>query len=380
MSKPNIEFQYPDPPSIVMVIGSLQGGGSERVMSDMANYWSNKRWKVTLVTWTGSEVTDFYKLDSDVDRVWLDDHAPNNSILDKLRLNILRIFKLRRLFIELKPNVVLSFIHISNVITILSGIGLKVRIVVSERMQPAVDPTIPKFWKVLRRILYSFSDEVVVQTKYADQWIRRYCHKKAIVIPNALRPLPKIMSERKKIIVAIGRLSHQKGFDLLLKAFTLIADDFEDWNVVIIGDGVERENLLRLRYDLVLTKRVELISQVQNIESWMARAGLVVQPSRYEGFPNVLLESMGMGAAVISADCPSGPSDLIKNGMNGRLVPVENRDVLAQVMAELMSQPETRIRLGREALKVGHHYRQDLIMLQWESCLLPGFNNILINN
>jgi len=149
--------------------------------------------------------------------------------------------------------------------------------------------------------------------------------------------------------------------------------------VAIIGDGAERVNLLRLRDELMLTERVEFVGQIQDVEFWMVRAGLIVQPSRYEGFPNVVLESMGMGAAVISADCTSGPSDLIKDGINGRLVPVEDIDALSQVMAELMSQPEVRNSLGNEALKVRCRYRQDLIMTQWESCLLPKFNYIWTN-
>ena len=101
----------------------------------------------------------------------------------------------------------------------------------------------------------------------------------------------------------------------------------------------------------------------------MARAGLVVQPSRFEGFPNVLLESMGVGAPVISADCPSGPADLIQDGVNGRLVPVEDVTSLARVMAELMADPKAREILGNEATKVRQLFRQDLIMDRWEECV-----------
>ena len=108
----------------------------------------------------------------------------------------------------------------------------------------------------------------------------------------------------------------------------------------------------------------------RDVEAWMRRAGLVVQPSRFEGFPNVVLEAMGSGAAVISADCPAGPAELIENAHNGCLVPVDDYLELANTMADLMSQPEKRARLGREALRVQERFGQARVMALWESALL----------
>ncbi len=174
---------------------------------------------------------------------------------------------------------------------------------------------------------------------------------------------------KQPLIVAVGRLVRQKGFDLLLKAFANIRGRFPSWRVAIIGEGSERANLLRLCESLELNGHVEFVGKTRDVEGWLAQAGLVVQPSRFEGFPNAVLEAMGVGAAVISADCPAGPADLIEDGVNGRLVPVEDIDALSEAMAQLMSQPELRERLGREASKVRERFRQDLIMDQWERSL-----------
>jgi glycosyltransferase involved in cell wall biosynthesis len=95
----------------------------------------------------------------------------------------------------------------------------------------------------------------------------------------------------------------------------------------------------------------------------------VVQPSRFEGFPNAILESMGMGAAVIATDCPSGPADMIDHNVNGVLVPVDDVAALEGAMAELVSRPERRAALGKQALKVRERYAQDRIMSQWDACL-----------
>lgn len=356
--------------SLVLVTGSLEGGGAERVLSDMANYWTRKGLNVTYATWAGPEVVDFFPLDAGVRRVWLDVPLRGLACFRQLRANLRRVRKLRDLLKVTKPVAVLSFIHTSNVLSILAAWGLTTRVVVSERMQPDVDPSVSGVWKLLRRIVYRWSDFVVVQSRDAARWVERNCSGQAVVIPNPLRSLPTITNQRLPLVIAVGRLSHQKGFDLLLRAFAGVANEFPEWNLAIIGHGAEHENLARLCAELDLAGRVEFAGQVREVESWMSRAGLVVQPSRFEGFPNAVLEAMGMGAPVISANCPSGPADMIDDGINGRLVPVDDVATLTQVMAELMSQPAIRESLGREARKVRQKYGQEAIMAKWETCLM----------
>jgi glycosyltransferase involved in cell wall biosynthesis len=304
--------------------------------------------------------------------MWLDVDTPNASSLAKFVAYIRRIRKLRAILIKARPDAVLSFIDISNVMTLLACVGLGLRVIVSERVNAAGNECIPWAWRVLRIATYRRADAVVAQTPDAARWIARLCGVKAIAIPNPLRALPDTAGPRESMILAVGRLTHQKGFDLLVRAFSAIEREFAEWRLVIIGAGPDRCALLRLSEQLKLGDRVEFRPPVKDIDSWMARAGLVVQPSRFEGFPNVILEAMGMGAAVISADCRSGPAQIIKDGVNGRLVPVDDVAVLARVMAELLCRPEERARLGSEARKVRQAFGQDLVMKQWESCVMPA--------
>ena len=360
-------------PKLVLVIGSLEGGGAERQMSNIANYWAKRDFSVTLATWTGPEIGDFYRLDVRVRRVHLDVPRRDGEFLSASRASVRRVFRLRRLLLSSQPDAVLSFVTESNVLTILARVGLRARLVVSERVHPELHSTLPWKWKVLRRAIYEWSDDVVAQTQAAAGWIGQNCRKKALVIPNGLRPLPHLSIERQPLILAVGRLTSQKGFDLLLRAFAPVASDFRDWTVMIVGEGRERPRLVNLCGELGLAERVTFAGQLQDIETWMACAGIVVQPSRFEGFPNVVLESMAMGAAVISSDCASGPADLIEDGVNGRLVPVGDVASLSQAMAELMSQPALRKQLGQEALRVRQRFHQNLVMPQWEACLLKEY-------
>ena len=352
----------------------MQGGGAERVLSDMANYWARRNWRITLATWSGPETEDFYAIDPAVRRVWLDVRSADISILKKIRSNLMLVRNLRRLIRDVNPDAVLSFIDRSNVQTIVATIGLDVRVVISERVNPEHNPTLSWPWRALRRLLYAQAQIVVAQTEDVAAWLDEKCKANTITIPNPLREMPMLSTKREPLILAVGRLNHQKGIDLLLRAFAEIHERFDQWRVMIVGAGPEKCTLTDLRNELALSAKVHFVDPDKNIELLMSRAGLVVQPSRFEGFPNVILEAMGMGAAVVSTDCPSGPSEIIQDGFNGRLVPVDDVDALVKVMIELMSDPDTRRRIGENAKLVRRRYRQESIMEIWESCLVPQCN------
>jgi GalNAc-alpha-(1->4)-GalNAc-alpha-(1->3)-diNAcBac-PP-undecaprenol alpha-1,4-N-acetyl-D-galactosaminyltransferase len=357
-------------PRLMLVIASLQGGGAERQLSEMANYWVGRGADVTLATWSGPDSKDFYPLVPGVSRLWLEVRLPRHMPFATLIASACRVYKLRGVFRALRPDVAVSFIDISNVYTILASRGLGLRVVVAERTHPAINRTVSRPWRLLRRVCYSSAYAVVAQTQDAGRWLRRNCHAHVRVIPNSLRDLALIDCDREPLIIAVGRLSVEKGLDILLRAFASLSPNFPSWRVCIIGDGTERQALTRLRDELQLAARVEFVGEVRNVELWMARAGLLVHPSRREGFPNAVLEAMGMGLPVVCADCRAGPSDLIEDGINGRLVPVDDVDALARAMSELMTAPQLRERIGCEARKVRKQYAQDVVMEKWEA-LLP---------
>lgn len=354
----------------MLVTGSLLGGGAERQLSEMANHWSEQGALVTLATWSGPATGDFYPLDARIERRWLDVSAARRGPLAALAASRRRIRRLRSLLEESAPDAVLSFIDVSNIHTVLAARGLAVRVVIAERTHPAVNRTVSRPWRALRRILYRRANVVVAQTRDAAEWLERACGTPVQVIPNFLRDLPPAQGPREPLILAVGRLSAEKGFDLLLKGFAALAARFPGWRVCIIGEGVERGALHRLARALGIEERVEFTGEVRGTENWMARASLLVHPSRREGFPNVVLEAMGMGLPVLCTNCRAGPSDLIQDGINGRLVPVDDLDALTRAMRELMEHPELREQLGLAATSVRGTYGRERIMRRWEGCLL----------
>ncbi len=338
-------------------------------MSGMANHWASKGWEVSLLTFSSSEVSDFYPLDCRVQRIHLNLRKPTVRLSDKLVLNFKRAKILRNALRAAAPDAVISFMDSTNVLTILASVGMPHRVIVSERVDPVANSNITGFWRIARRLCYRFSDHVVAQTSGVGAWLAEKCGARIAVIPNPLRELHLTDKPREPMLLAVGRLDPQKGFDLLLQAFARVTAQFPEWRLVILGEGAERTMLEALRASLGLEAVVDLPGRVQDVESWMARASLMVQPSRFEGFPNVVLEGMGMGLPVISADCRSGPSDIINDGENGILVPVEKVLPLAKAMANLMDDPKARLDLGQAALAVREVYSEQRIMVLWEALL-----------
>jgi GalNAc-alpha-(1->4)-GalNAc-alpha-(1->3)-diNAcBac-PP-undecaprenol alpha-1,4-N-acetyl-D-galactosaminyltransferase len=152
---------------------------------------------------------------------------------------------------------------------------------------------------------------------------------------------------------------------LLIAAFANVAPAFPDWRLVIAGDGVERPALEALVADLGLSDRVSLPGVV-DATAHLADADLFVLSSRYEGFPNVLMEAMAAGLPVIAFDCQSGPSEVIRDGVDGLLVPPGDATALAVRMGQLMDDPDTRQRLGAAAPDVVHRFGIERVMGMWE--------------
>jgi len=359
--------------SVLLVSGTLAVGGAERVISEMANYWAARGWSTTLATLTSPQVPDFYRVAPTVERCWLDDGAARKSRWALAGAMLRRTRALRRLILERRPDAVLSFIDVPNIVTIVSGLGLDCRIVVSERGTLGGNRSLSMYelglhWRVLRWALYRRAAAVTALNEQTAAWLARHCGVSVEVVPPALRPLPTVKAAREPLILGVGRYHRVKGFDLLIRAFARVSREFPGWRLVLLGEGPEGECLEALAAELGIADRIELRAPAGQIEEWLARAGIVVQPSRSEAFGNALLEAMAMAAPVVSTAC-AGPASLIRDGANGRIVPVEDIGALAAALRELLADPALRDRFGGAASQVREAYRQDRVMARWESIL-----------
>ena len=189
-------------------------------------------------------------------------------------------------------------------------------------------------------------------------------------IPNTARELhggPSPLTS--PVVLGVGRLTRQKGFDRLIRAFAVVAREHPDWHLRICGSGPRLEALQRLIARRRLGRRVTLAGPVPSIEQEMANASLLVLSSRFEGFPLVVLEAMSMGLPVVSFDCPTGPREIVEHGRNGLLVPDGDVNALARAIDELIRDEEQRRRLGAAALATAAEYRPAAIGGRWDALL-----------
>lgn len=356
----------------------MHGGGAERVAALLCNHWAAKSHAVMLMPTFSGRGKCLYALDERVRLDYLADRvgSRSRSPLNKLR----RMIALRRAIRTFSPDVILSFLPHVNVAAIIAARGLGVPVVVSERIYPPAMP-LGSGLEMLRRLTYPQATAVVVQTERARHWLAECCPRATgWTIPNpVVYPLPEgepkvapnsvVVTER-RLVLGAGRLDEQKGFEQLLAAFGEVAHRFPDWDLVILGEGPQRDRLEAQRMALELSGRVHLPGRIGNLGQWYARADLFVMSSRFEGFPNTLVEAMAQGLPAVSFDCETGPADIIRDDVDGYLVPTtEGTGGLARAMEVLMADDDRRRCMGKAAVAVRERFSPKRVMAAWDEVL-----------
>ena len=362
----------PTSPKITILLSGLGPGGTERVVSILSNEWVKLGYQVTVLCFEGSEVSPYYSLDLRVKLRRLGPPPRQLGRLVSLYSVILRVIALRRVLGKASPDVIISFLTRNNVLALLSTVGMKIPVVISERNNPKLQH-LGIVWRVLRNLTFRRAFGLVTMTQGAMNYFPASMRGKRWVIPN-----PVIVSYDRekqrhsakpniKTLTAVGRLVKQKGFDLLIAAFAAVAISIPTWQLVIWGEGPERHALEKLVKDLAMEERILLPGVSKYPGGWINGSDAFVLSSRFEGWGNALLEAMASGLPVVSFDCEWGPAEMIADGVNGILVAREDVRGLSLAIATLMNDEELRRKLGAAAALSARKYSHDKILLQWNA-------------
>jgi GalNAc-alpha-(1->4)-GalNAc-alpha-(1->3)-diNAcBac-PP-undecaprenol alpha-1,4-N-acetyl-D-galactosaminyltransferase len=241
--------------------------------------------------------------------------------------------------------------------------------IITNRMGPNL--FLGNFIETMNKIFYRFADELIVQTERAkDILSKKYKVKKITVIPNPVESTTFDRAIKKKQIISVGRLSSEKGHQVLLKAFAHLQD--KEWTLHLVGDGKERESLEILSKELQIDDRVVFHGKMHSFVNLLLESQIFVLPSFYEGFPNALLEAMSVGLCCVASDCISGPSDIIANGSNGLLFEPGNDIQLAELLNELIADKHLINKLSNEAMLSLDRFEKEAIFNQFEKSLFQN--------
>ncbi len=333
-----------------------------------------KRHEVTVVTLFGVGA-DRFKLPDGVERVALNIAADSRSFIHALWNNLHRLAALRKAINATRPDIVISHMSQTNVLTKLALANTGYPVVMVEHSDPAINAR-RRIWELMRRAVYPRAAALVSVSRGIDDYFRWLPESKKTVIPNPLATSAPDVSEgkdsphldsNKKWIAAIGRLIHVKGFDRLLVAFGKLAHKHPNWQLVIIGEGELRSDLQQLIERLGLKEKVTLAGFVNNPVDVLRNSEFFVLSSRTEGFPYALLEAMSCGLPAIAMECTSGPREIIRGDIDGILVPDGDIEALAAAMDRLMGDATERRRLAARAPEVLERFGLEKIIDQWET-------------
>ena len=353
---------------IAIIISGLGAGGAEIVVAQVARHWIAQGHRVSLLTFDTPADPIFHSMpeEAEIHRIGL---LPKERRFGAYISVSRKLMRLRRIIAQDPPDVVVSFLTKNNLLALIATAGRSIPVICSERNNPERQDAHP-FWNAALKLGYRKAALIICQTQAVRRCFPLAVRPKIQVIPNPIRS-PGDPGERSVPcrLVAVGRLTHQKGFDILLSAFALVHRNFPDWRLDIWGEGSDRPALEEQIRMHGLEGRAVLRGVSPRPGSWIEGADIFVLSSRYEGFGNVLGEAMAAGLPVLSTYCDFGPGEIVAHGYDGLLVATENPRALAQGMARLMEDAQLRDRLGRAAAIAARRFAPENILPHWDDAL-----------
>lgn len=342
-------------------------GGIERAIVNTANLFTDKGNKVTLVILDGTNKS-FYPLHSSIQilkqPLSFGITTEGNIISRKLKL-LSDVLKLKKIIKACKADIVISTEYPFTVAAVLARAKKYSRLFAWEHHHHAWLQK-NKFWTFLCKQAYPKLNGIICLNKTEADYYKHIAL--TLIIPNFIETKSgELSSCTNKTILSVGWLIPRKGIDLMLQAAKHILTNHPEWKWKLIGEGEMKEQVNEFIHKETLNGRFILQAPINSeIKSEYLNASIYVMTSRFEAFPMVLLEAMSVGLPCISFDCPSGPSDIITDHVDGILVEKENTSQLTEAISSLITDDEKRKKLGQNAFKNINQYSPKNIYKLWE--------------
>ena len=359
--------------------------GTERILSDKMNYLANRYgYDITFITYEQGNHPMAFSLDKRIRVIDLNTRFFPLYKLNPVRRVIAKSFQKRKLKSKLhdvlsvvNPDFVVlttyDFDKFGSILTLPYRFVIESHICISDVRQEFRQHNVilKLFGKYLDSIHFKTMNkaDALVSLTSADKtnW-EKHVNIPIFVIPNLVTVYPNDIScysERSNRIICVGRLTRQKGFDYLIKAWALIANKYPGWKIDIFGSGDLEDFLIQMIDNYNLKESITINKPTSNIFEEYDRSSIYVLSSRYEGFGLVLIEAMSCGVPCISFDCPHGPSEIISHGEDGIIVPLGNISELAKSIEWMITNKRGREAMSIAARTNARRYQENAIMPRW---------------
>ncbi|MDO5759413.1 MAG: glycosyltransferase [Bacteroidota bacterium] len=349
---------------VAFLTPSNVAGGAERVLTILSNRSSEDGIETYFISF--DENSDYYSLNKKVNFIHLGVDSSNKSGLSKYLLFPKYYIRLRRYLKQIRPDVVVSFLFLTNIVGTICCNELSIPIILSERNDPLF---YGKKQKNIMKLIYKKSDGFVCQSKNVlKTMMLEYGVKDSVVIPNPIttKQIGVFKNIKSKRIISVGRLIEQKNHKLLIEAFKKVQESYPEYELYIFGEGELRQELEQCITRLELSGKVFMPGLENEVIKKNNDAQLFVLPSKYEGFPNVLIEAMCNGIPSIATDVPSGTvRDLIVDGENGYLFHGKNPNELGELIINALGNIEELNDIGKNGMDIIDVCSEDLVYKKW---------------
>lgn len=355
-------------------------GGVERISVDLMNKMLNRGMEVELLTWDLAESTSFYAMKAEIKWHRLNMGHPEQKASYTLMFQRARV--IRNLVRQQNIDVIVCFQAGPFLAMRIYLLGMGIPIIASERNSPSRFEHLKAGWyKSIFFQGFRLAHRITVQCENYRSLYPAYLQDRIITIPNPVYPTPylskpDIVDNHVYHLLSVGRLSYQKNYPVLINAFSMIAEEFSAWDLLIIGEGEDKEVLQKLIIEKKMTDRIILIEPTKDINKWYRKSHAFCLSSRWEGFPNALAEALAHGLPAVGfSDC-SGVNDLIETGRNGMLAEGNgNPFSLGKALKEIMNDSAKRHKMGQEAITIVDKYDPEKIYDLWENMLFNTVRN-----
>jgi glycosyltransferase involved in cell wall biosynthesis len=360
--------------NIDILVNCLRGGGAERVAANLADGWHEAGRAVRVIINEPLHLVE-YRMLPGVELVSL---AANTTSAAT------RLMRLRKMLKDRRADVVVAVQANMAIEAALATTGLGLSIIGCEHNTPGRSVR-GRVWSALRPFAYRRLSAITTLTSGAAEDLRRLCPGTYIdVVPNILR-LPLADNEPRlspadlvpagaPLLLAAGRFVEAKGFDRMVANFARLAKRVTDVRLVILGDGPLRPRIAEDVEARGLSGRIVLPGRAGNMADWYRRASLYLMTSRWEGLPMVMIESMAHGLPVVATDFRYGPRDVIRDGIDGRILPEGHPDAWSAAVEELLKDNALRSSMARHAVNVAVRFDATAVLSKWQDL----FDRVLV--